>query len=104
MSTAYRFATLLRAYCQVTWPTGKSGDMESTMAEHFVDDFNGKYSSHKYFDADAATEHLGLPKGAGIYGCYVFPDGSWVGLTCNGPLALCDAKGLRFLPTAAAAA
>lgn len=92
MSKASTTAMFIRSH---TMHTFNDESMCSMIAGDYADFFDAYWETHKYFDSDAATEHLGLPSGAGVYGRVVFKDGSWIGLTCPGFIAVCDEKGFR---------
>lgn len=68
--------------------------MESTVCNGgLIDVFDHTgYGTHKYIPADRLTAELGMPEGAGVYGFWGMKDGSYLLLTCRGPLAYWSGK------------
>lgn len=95
MSIAYKAARLVTEFCKATWPDSWA-TMPSTMADHFMDAFDGaSYRSHKYINQlDKINEHLGATNG-GVFGYWRFSDKTQILLTCDGFLAVIDSEGLR---------
>lgn len=86
-------AQYITAWCRATYR--KDPDkMGSTMCSGtMIDAFDHTgYATHKYIPADALTEELGMPKGAGVYGTWCMKDGSYLLLTCPGDLAWWSGK------------
>lgn len=93
----------IHRWCEAKWPVVEGSEepphlvgkrMASTVANgHMMDVFDHKgHGSHKYIPADKLTADLGLPEGAGVYGYWQMYDGSYVLLTCQGPLAWWDGR------------
>lgn len=80
-------AMYIRAHCKQTFK--KPDTMESTSASGaFIDVFDHQGGgSHKYIPADKLTDDLGMERGAGVYGYWKMSDGSYLLLTCRGPVA-----------------
>jgi len=97
-STAFSAAVLVSGWCAAKW--GAANDMHSTMVESFINAFKGYRGggSHKYISELAEiNSRLGLPDGAGVFWYHAFDDGSRLFLTCEGPLAILDGEGLRWI-------
>lgn len=88
--TAGTFITLR---CRNTFKT-EPDVMASTMcAGQLIDVFDHKgYGTHKYIPAEKLTKDLGEPKESGVYGFWAMADGSYLLLTCRGPLAVWSGK------------
>lgn len=89
-------ARLINAFCQVTWPDDTG--MASTIASGWTACFNiTSTGTHKYIPTAAINTLLGLPQGAGVWGYNRFADGSYLLLTCDGPLAVWDGETIASL-------
>jgi hypothetical protein len=87
----------INAYCTLKWPAGsnerypknEAAGMASTLANGGVIDAYDHEGggSHKYIPADRLTAELGEPEHGGVYGYWRMKDGSYLLLTCRGPLA-----------------
>lgn len=104
MSKAAIAAKLVVGWCKSQWPddgSATSGSrMASTMLGSFVDAFAGYKGggSHKYIEElDEMNALLGLEKGSGIFAYEMFDDGTRIFMTCDGPLAVLDVDGLRWV-------
>lgn len=89
-------AMYIHSYCRQKWPTVEDGkdhlhgtNMASTMCQgSWIDVFDVASSgTHKYIPTHKLNEDLGLRQGAGVFGYYRFKDGSYLLMTCDGPLA-----------------
>lgn len=96
MRIAQKAAELITAYCKVVWPDS-GADMASTASEHFAHLFDGaRYMSHKHIEQlDEINARLGARDGAGVYGRWMFSDGTSLLLTCEGPVATIGSDGLE---------
>jgi len=96
MSQADFAASMMRAYCTVTWPDNARA-MEPTATEHMAHKFEGyrTYHSHKYVpDIETINKAINARDGAGVYGCALFDDGSSILLTCEHGIVVMDERGL----------
>lgn len=86
-------ADYIHVWCRATFPERNEG-MGSTMANgEMIDVFDHRgHGSHKYIPADKLTADLEEPVGAGVYGYWLMADGSYLLLTCKGPLAYWSGK------------
>ncbi len=101
MSQAYKAAVLVQSYCQVKWPgngVSEGNNMASTVFDMFERVFETKGGgSHKHIPADEYSAALGMEAGSGVFGYVRMGDDSLVLLTCEGPLAVVDDKGCRWI-------
>lgn len=97
-STAFVVAVLVSGWCTAKW--GAATDMHSTMVESFIDAFKGYRGggSHKHIaELNEINARLNLSNGTGVFWYHAFDDGSRLFLTCEGPLAVLDGEGLRWV-------
>lgn len=96
MRIAQKAAELITAYCKVVWPE-EGANMASVASEYFAHLFEGaRHMSHKHIDdLDEINARLGARDGAGVYGRWVFSDGTSLLMTCEGPLATIGPDGLE---------
>ena len=83
----------IQAYCVVNFvnPTRMESVVADGILMHVFD--YSSYGTHKYINSDDLTIQLGMTPGAGVYGYYLFPDGSFLLKTCPGPVAFWSGKG-----------
>lgn len=76
---------LMHSYVQVVF---NDLAMATTCCQNFIDAFDTLDSgSHKHIPVDKLNTDLELASGQGVYGYHKFTDGSYLLLTCDGPLA-----------------
>ncbi|QIG70735.1 hypothetical protein EVB91_184 [Rhizobium phage RHph_I1_18] len=87
-------AEYMHAWCRMKWPENGTDKiagtkMASTMCRgEMIDCFDIISSgTHKYIPANKLTADLERPQGAGVYAFFKFSDGSYLLMTCDGPLA-----------------
>jgi hypothetical protein len=88
-------ATFVNAFCKEKWPDDWLGMAPQAFETYAVSGVFSTIASgtHKYIPAEQLSAALGLPYGAGIFGYWLFQDGSCVLLTCANGLAVWDGKG-----------
>lgn len=96
MRIAQKAAQLITAYCKITWPDD-GAKMASVASEHFAHLFDGAcHMSHKHIEQlDEINAMLGAEYGAGVYGRWLFADGTSLLMTCGGPVATLGPDGLE---------
>ena len=89
MPYAQTAANYINAYCCMEFPKEHRAGIASTLANGgAIDAFDHVgHGTHKYLPAERLTAELGEPQGAGVYGYWKMADGSYLLLTCRGPLA-----------------
>jgi hypothetical protein len=93
MSAAKIAALYVHAWCRQTFPPKDDRDRSVNMASTvltggFLDVFDFKdHGTHKYIPTERLNSELGFEQGAGVYGYVKMHDGSYLLMTCDGPLA-----------------
>lgn len=89
---AYAAVIYVKGYCRMTFKNPEN--MESTvLSGDQLDCFDlVGTGSHKYIPTERLNNELGLPQGGGVYNYVKMKDGSYILLTCRGPLAYWSGK------------